>query len=204
MKVILFDLMDTLIEDPVYSVIPNIFLEQNSLDHFWEYKNQEATDLFERGAINENEFFNQMYLTDTPPDIRKKLIQPINYKNLLLQKITFVKGMEELWDELIDRKDIEVGIASNYSEWYHNILQRIPKLKAAAYYFFSCELSARKPEEQFYEVIKKNLPHTHAGDIFFTDNVKENLSVPNQLGWTTHHMEGASATDDAIRNFLGD
>ena len=102
---------------------------------------------------------------------------------------------------------MQIGIASNYSEWYENILDKLPKLKDCDYLFFSCEMGVRKPERQYYEMIQQSILKADSGiskssQILFIDDRQINLEGARALSWQTHLMRNAYEVRQAIENFL--
>jgi 2-haloacid dehalogenase len=183
--ILIFDLMDTIIDDPFYA---NFFnkLNKEQKKYWLSIKNHEAYILFEEGKILENEYVNQSYKKD-PREYQ--LPSVLKMKKMMFRQIHYLPGIEELFEKIHQCKkelNIYTILASNYSQWYHEIFFKKKELNDwFDYIFFSCEMGIRKPDERFYRVIYESLPDVFNDQevVLFFDDKKENLSALQQLNW---------------------
>ncbi len=204
--VLIFDLMDTIIEDPFYS---NFFLKLNETQKkIWlRIKNHEMYQRFEEGAILENEYINKSYKVDP----RKYNLPTVpKMKKMMFKQIHYLPGIYELFTEIHHLKqkcNIKTILASNYSIWYHEIFNKKKGLSSwFDYIFFSCELGVRKPQKEFYEIIHETINENIKEKeviIFFDDKI-ENLSPIKDynLPWETVHIEDKFQASNIIWNEL--
>ncbi len=177
--------MDTIIDDPFYV---NFFnkLNKEQKKNWLSIKNHEAYILFEEGKILENEYVRNSYKKD-PSEYQ--LPSVLKMKKMMFKQINFLPGIKELFEK-IQKSRIELNIytilASNYSQWYHEIFAKKKELNDwFDYIFFSCEVGIRKPDERFYRAIFESLPDIFKNEdvILFFDDKKENLLAAQQLNW---------------------
>ncbi len=208
MKVILFDMMQTLIHEPYFAAIGRLLPADLDAKTYFHWRDKESFIRFERGEIAEHEHLQQFYLPDTPADLLERFPRPEKVRKALFQQLRYIEGIPELLAELQRRDDVRTGIASNYAEWYTEILKRLPRIhEGMDYLFFSCEMGVRKPDASYYELIetalRKGLPQLKASEIFFTDDRQINLDAAQERGWATFRMQDdAAALQSAIRRFL--
>ena len=211
MRLVLFDMMDTLVREPYPSALDSLFHSSRQKELFSQVKSREAAHSFECGEISEREFFQNFYdpnaSTSISPEDLKTLPKPLKVKKALFARLHYIAGMEELLERL--QKDLKVytGLASNYSEWYENILGKLGRLNECDYLFFSCEMGVRKPERRYYEMVHEALLReakgiSEASQILFIDDRPSNIEGAKSLSWQTHLMRNAYDAQKAIEEFL--
>ncbi|MBX7056689.1 MAG: hypothetical protein K1X75_01395 [Leptospirales bacterium] len=186
-RVLLFDMMDTLIDEPFYPAIQRLLPQAEQLRRFSAARRREAFLEFELGRISEREYFRSFYRSEDWKE--QGLPRPEKLKKALMRELRFRQGMAELLAELGRQPGLRSGIASNYGEWYQEIFKRLPALEGAHFLFFSCEMGRRKPDPEYFAIIEQSLcralPGLLPGAIFFADDRQENLSPAADRGWTT-------------------
>lgn len=212
MKIILFDMMDTLIHEPYFQAIQRLLPADLDAKTYFKWRDGPAYVAFERGDVGEYEHLRQFYLPDTPPELLARFPKPERVKKELLRSLKYIEGIPELLARLKSPAHgdaVRLGVASNYSIWYQEMLPRLREIREHMdYLFYSCELGARKPDVSFYERIfaglLRDFPELQPADIFFTDDRPENIAAAEALGWTAHLMElDTPALSAAIDRFLG-
>lgn len=200
--ILIFDLMDTLIEDPFYS---NFFLKlQDRQKKIWlSIKDHTMYQLFEEGNILENEYIKRSYKVDPEkynlPSIPKM-------KKMMFKQVNYLPGIYELFTMLINLKkdcNIKTILASNYSIWYHEIFKKKKALSSwFDYIFVSCEMGIRKPSIEFYQVIHKTINDFIEDKevIIFFDDKQENLNPIKeyQLPWEVVLIENKLNSSNII------
>jgi 2-haloacid dehalogenase len=199
--ILIFDLMDTIIEDPFYS---NFFnkLNEKQKKYWLTIKNHESYILFEEGKILENEYINHSYKRD--PRIYQLPSVP-KIKKIMFQHIQYLPGIKELFDKIqTQKKDLNIYtiLASNYSQWYHIIFQKKKELNQwFDFIFFSCEMGIRKPNDKFYQIIQESLPEIFQDEIIlYFDDKKENIDPIEKIGlnWNGIWIYDKSKSADII------
>ncbi len=199
--------MDTLVRDPYHSLLSALPGDMTARD-FMRWKDRDSFEQFERGEIDEPEFFRRYYRTDTPPEWRDRLQRPEKIKKELFRNpVHFLPGMEDLLKTLHARPGVRVGVASNYSRWYHAILRKRPEIEQFAHYlFFSCEVGHRKPDRAYYEAIhaglRRDFPDLREDSLLFLDDREVNVAGAREAGWRAVLFREAAAALPLIEQFL--
>lgn len=208
-RILLFDMMDTLIEDPYHNIDKLIENHGLQMEEFLSYKNPEAFEKFERGFISEQEYFKSYYVKNLPSCIQKKLPRPEKIKKYIYRNIKFIDGIEETLKWLSAQKSCITAITSNYSEWYKDIFRRRPELES--YFdllFFSCEMGVRKPHSEYFATVENSLkklyPQIEKSNIMFFDDKPINTNSAKNHGWQIHLMENAKIIKNEIYRFMQD
>ena len=208
MRIVLFDLMDTLVIDPYHRVFEGV-LAGPARRSFLRWINQSAFEQFERGEISEHEYFRVYYNSGLPDEERRLLPRPEKIKKQMFKYIKFTPGIDRIVKTLASRPDVRLGVASNYSEWYTEALARRGEIEELFdYLFFSCEMGTRKPAEDFYRIIftalGRDWPELQEEDVIFIDDRECNLAPARARGWRTCLCTSADAVQSALADFLGD
>lgn len=177
--ILIFDLMNTILDDPFYS---NFFnkLSESQKKQWMNNTNPNAYILFEEGKILENEYFRITYKTDPK---KLGLPSPQKIKKIMLKEIHFLKGIPELFKKL-KQENFFLILASNYSIWYQEIFNQKKELfKWFDYYFFSCEMGLRKPDQKFFLIIQDCIKKYISDNlkVIYFDDTKKNLDVVKEL-----------------------
>lgn len=180
--VFVFDLMDTLIDDPFLRTVRHS-IKSADLRRFIDAKDNDAFLNFESGFISETEFFRRFFLPNSEID---DLPTPQRLKQKMLQQVEWLPGVAELLSQLTGPKIL----ASNYSVWYQDIFRQRTDIEPHFdYLFFSCEVGHRKPDRLFFEPIHQLIQAEFSNEsIIFFDDRQENLAEPTKLGWHTVHI----------------
>lgn len=206
-KIVIFDLMDTLLVDPVHRTFRTLFGsaasgEPAALSLYRTYRDRAAFELFESGRLTEYEYFRAFYHDHTPPPILQSLPRPQKVKKILLREVSLMPGALSLLEELQARR-IPVAVASNYSIWYHDILRFCPQMEELCdYLFFSCELGYRKPDPVFYSRIGQTLKTKGLEEIFFLDDRQVNIDAATRAGWQAMRFTSMTGSRQKINAFL--
>ncbi len=199
--------MDTLILDPYHRVLKDMLPEGHTIQDFISWRERPAFEEFEKGEISELEYFRRFYKDTLPEDLRQKFPRPEKIKKELLKSVEFLPGLEKIVSDLRSREDVVLGLASNYSFWYHEIFKKKSIIEESFdYLFFSCEMGRRKPEPGYYDMIHESLGKELGGaderSVLFIDDREINLEPARKIGWQTHRMEKSEALAAAIQEFL--
>ncbi|MDV6236496.1 dehalogenase [Leptospira ellisii] len=180
-----FDLMDTLIKDPFHSALYKI-LPRESREKFVNAREREAFIEFEKGRIEEEEFFERFYLPEFRND--DDLPDPRKIKELMFSKVRTISGTVDLVKRLKAAENTLV-LASNYSVW-HKELGKFSEMEEVFSLFdrlyFSCELGARKPAEEYFQWIQTDFPDKRY--VLIDDNAS-NVEAADYMGWDTFRFD---------------
>ncbi|MCB1309282.1 MAG: HAD-IA family hydrolase [Leptospiraceae bacterium] len=234
--IILFDMMDTLVREPYFDAVRGLLAAREDLHAillrharrlwprdpdgrpemsdadaclrlYFECRNRESYIAFECGAISEYEHFREFYRTDLDAELLAALPSGPRVKKRMFRQPVLLEGMRELLHWLRAIPGVRLAIASNYSHWYQEYLNRLEELGTLFdYYFISCEMGVRKPAEAYFNQIESNLnrvePGIGPGDFFFADDRAVNLEPARQRGWWTFQMGTVAALRAALERFL--
>ncbi|MBL8018830.1 MAG: HAD-IA family hydrolase [Leptospirales bacterium] len=187
----LFDLMDTVVEDPYHGTIQAL-LQEIPFHEWRSYREPGAFESWECGQISEEEYFDVFYRKTLHPETRSRLIHPARIKEHLYSRpIAFKTGMAEALTNL--KKSGRLALVSNYSPWFTEVLRLRPELSDLFHHrFFSSELGVRKPFPDYYARVARALNITGEDQVFFIDDRAENLIEPSRAGWHPHLFKNAS------------
>lgn len=188
---LLFDVMDTLVFDPVFELLPRLFDE--SSDKLWELADKESWPAFERGEMNESEYFEKFF-TDRRP------FPAAEFKAGMNDGYQWLPGIPELLAELTKIK-IPMYTASNYPVWYQDIEAKLNLSDFVDWRFVSCKMGVRKPSAEFFKkiVTELNLP---AANGLFIDNRLDNVKAAASNGLNAVLFESAEQIRGEISEWL--
>jgi HAD superfamily hydrolase (TIGR01509 family) len=170
--IILFDVMETLVSEPFFTVMPRFF----GVDDVNELKAQMHPSSwveFEYGRITEVEYYQQFFRDGRPVDAER-------LRACLRDAYCWLEGMEQLARELHHR-GYQMHALSNYSTWYEIIEDKLQVSRYVAWTFVSCETGVRKPDPDAYLVPARTL-QVEPGDCLFIDDRPVNVEAARAVG----------------------
>jgi len=177
----LFDVMDTLVEEPFYARAP-AFLGM-TLDALLGQKHPTAWAEFERAEIDEATLFARFFRDG-------RAFDHVGLKRALTAEYRWVPGMEALLAELVARGH-GLHALSNYPEWFRLIEEQLGLSRYLAWTFVSCLTGVRKPDARAYTgaVAALGVP---AGECLFVDDREENCAAARAQGLQAIRFRGAT------------
>lgn len=139
-KVLLFDVMGTLVHDPFFVEIPQFF--GLSLDELFEQKHPNSWLEFEHGRIDEEAYLSQMFADGRAFDHEA-------FRAHLAASYRWLPGMEDLLSSL--SKQYAIHALSNYPTWYQYIEKTLGLSRYLEWSFVSCMMGVRKPDPTIYQ-----------------------------------------------------
>lgn len=170
-RFILFDVMDTLVFDPAYTVLPEIL--NRPISEIWRDANPDAWPAFERGEISEVEYCQRFFKDERGIDGER-------LKHDLLLNYRWLPGMESLLAELRDQST-EMHILSNYPIWYQEIEKKLKVSRYLPWTFVSHKTGRRKPSPEAYEEAAQTLGIAISSGLFIDDR-ESNCDAARTLG----------------------
>lgn len=189
--VVLFDVMDTLVQDPFHEELPRAFgydkqgFLRNKRDGLWPR--------FERGEIDEDTFVSRCLLEGDPPSIE-------TVHEHLVHGYRWMPGMESLLKRLRPH-GVEMHAFSNYPVWYRLIEEALGLSDYLEWSFVSWKTGLRKPAQQAYVNVLNQLGR-RSNQCIFVDNRAENCRVARLLGIRSHEFSGADRLDRYLSSFV--
>jgi len=139
-RIILWDLMDTLVSDPFFRHMPEFF--GLTLEELMEQKHPTAWVEFELGEITEAELAAKFFRDGRSFDLAA-------FKQHIASGYEWLDGMRELVRELHAR-EVPMHLLSNYPPWYTLCTKRLDITRYVAPTFVSCNTKVRKPDAAAY------------------------------------------------------
>lgn len=139
-KIILWDLMDTLVSDPFFRHMPEFF--GLSLEQLIEQKHPSAWVEFERGEIDEAQLAQKFFKDGRAFDMAA-------FKEHIATGYAWLDGMDALVAEL-HTAGVPMHLLSNYPPWYRLCTDRLELTRYVEPTFVSCNTGVRKPEPEAY------------------------------------------------------
>ena len=170
-KVILIDIMETVVVEPYLRVMPHFFDMTPSA--FVKEKHPTAWIDFERGKLTEEEYF-QSFFSDG------RAIDGEGLKGAMYTAYDWLPGMHDLLTRLVSA-GYPLYALSNYAIWYQMIEQKLNLSRYLHWDFVSCHTGHRKPEAAAYRHAAATL-HLKPEECLFIDDRQVNIDGAKQIG----------------------
>jgi len=186
-RVLLWDVMGTLVHDPFFSEMPEFF--GMSFDSMLAAKHPTAWVEFELDRRTESEFLDDFFADRRDFDRR-------GFVDVVRTAYRWLPGMEELLAELRGH-GFTMHAFSNYPVWYELIEQRLGLSRFLDWTFVSCRTGLRKPDPAAYVRVLNELG-VPAEQLVLVDDRKRNCQAALQGGIEAVRFEGV----DSVRAYL--
>lgn len=186
-RVVLFDVMDTLVHDPFRHEMPAFF--GMTLEAMLREKHPRAWIEFELAERDEASFLRDFFADARAFDAE-------GFREAVFEGYRLLPGIEPLLRELSDR-GVEMHAASNYPPWYRAIEDRTALSRYVAWTFVSCEMAVRKPDDAYFHAMLRKLG-ANAQDCVFVDDQPRNCDAASKLGFDAIRFQGADALRAAL------
>ena len=190
MKILLLDIMDTVVRDPFATEEPAFF--GLTLKELQRQKDPTAWVEFELGEIDEAEYFRRFF-TD------RRTVDGEGLKATFRRAYRWVEGMEDLLREL--HGDGEEGwrihALSNYPPWYRLIDEALGVGRYLEWTFVSCHTGVRKPTPTAYLGAAETLG-VEPGECLFVDDRQRNCDAAEAVGMGAVRFTDAPALRQAL------
>lgn len=171
-RVLLLDVMDTLVHDPFRESVPEVF--GRSVDAYFEVKRKDVYLAFEEGRISEATYAATMLETG-PVDLA-----PL--KAAFRRGYRWIDGIPELLDEL-GAAGVPCHALSNYGVFYRIIEEELSVSRRVPWTFVSCRTGLRKPAADAFLHASRRLGVAPA-DLVFVDDREKNCVGARAAGLT--------------------
>ena len=178
-KVILFDIMETIVAEPFLNVMPSFF--GLSRDGFMQQKDPHSWIEFEKGKIDEKEYFRSFFAD-------RRTIDGPGLKAAMFNAYDWLPGMESLLKRLADLH-YPMHALSNYAIWYQMIEEKLDISKYLQWTFVSCLTGYRKPDPNAYHHAASKL-QLNLTDCLFIDDRSINVEAARSVGMQAIHFTG--------------
>ncbi len=181
-RVLLWDVMGTLVHDPFFKEMPEFF--GMSFQAMLGAKHPSAWVEFELGLRTEDQFLSDFFVDRRAFDHR-------GFVETIRDAYRWLPGMSELMTEL-RAHGWEMHAFSNYPVWYELIEERLGLSRYLDWTFVSCLIGVRKPDAAAYTRVigEFELP---AEQLFFVDDRESNCDAAREAGIASTRYTGVEA-----------
>ncbi|MDP7035341.1 MAG: HAD-IA family hydrolase [Planctomycetota bacterium] len=172
-KLILFDLMETVVADPFERVLPGRTGESRETLLAWHSSNSWIA--FEQGLLDESGYMMRMFHTPGVASYSEE-----EFREWMLSGYRFRSGMEALLGRW-KGKGIQMSVASNYPCWWRVVRDELRLNRFFVQYFVSCEMGIRKPDQEYFRKILSDTQFKPE-QVVFVDDREENVLGADRLG----------------------
>ena len=178
-RIVLWDLMDTLVRDPFFTHVAAHF--GLSFEELMRDKDPSAWRDFELGAIDEQTLYRSFFADG-------RAIDGPGLKRTMLQAYAWIDGIPELLRELAAR-GVPMHLLSNYPPWYAPLCDRLSVAELVTPSFVSCRTGVRKPDPEAYLGAARELGVPPA-ECLFVDDREANVRAARQVGMPALRFTG--------------
>lgn len=190
-RVLLWDVMDTLVHDPFREVMPAFF--GMNFRELLRAKSPTAWLEFERGETNEAEYFARAF-TDA------RAFDGPGFREAMVAGYAWLPGMEALLSRLAEHchaTGAEMHALSNYPVWYERLDARLGVSRYLTWRFVSCRTGVRKPAPAAYLGAAAACGATPEACLFIDDRA-ENVDAALAVGMDAFRFIDAARTTEAL------
>ncbi|MEZ6196392.1 MAG: HAD-IA family hydrolase [Planctomycetota bacterium] len=170
-RVVLFDVMGTLVHDPFHETMPSFF--GMSFEELLAVKHPTSWLEYERGDRDEASFLADFFADSRDFD-HAGLLKAVKGAYRLLP------GMRRLLEDL-DEAGLRVHLFSNYSDWYRYVEEETGLSDFARWTYVSCDHGPRKPEAEAFRLACGFAGVPLEGTVFIDDQPR-NVEAAAELG----------------------
>ena len=183
-RVVVFDLMDTLVRDPVHDAVPRYF--GTDLAGFFGAVDHRLYRSFEQGAVPCDAFYRGFRRDGAAIDRAR-------FEAHLAAAYQWVDGMEAVLQRLHAEGAVAVAMISNYSCWYELVQDKldVERYVEPGRVFVSYRTGLRKPAPESYLGVCKAMG-VAPGECLLVDDRKGNCEAAEALGMKAHVFHSAS------------
>jgi FMN hydrolase / 5-amino-6-(5-phospho-D-ribitylamino)uracil phosphatase len=190
--VLFFDVMDTLVVDPFYTVLPQFF--GMSFNELLAAKHPTSWVDFELGLLEEKQFLDSFFSDGRPVD-------GPGLRAALRDAYCWVDGMQPVV-EALQEEGHELHCFSNYPQWHTIIEDKCGLSKCGLQWTaVSClpHMKARKPDAAAYAAAAKAAGALDDDILILVDDRRQNIDAARACGWDGVHFSNAAALVEELR-----
>ena len=186
-RVLLLDVMGTLVRDPFYDAVPRFF--GTTLQALIADKHPTAWAEFEHGRIDEDELGRRFFVDGRAVDL-------VGLKRAMQDAYAWLPGIESLLGDL-QAAGVEMHTLSNYPAWYRLIEDRLALSRFVRWTLVSCITGLRKPDASAFRHAVAALG-VDPSQVLFVDDRADNCAGARACGIASIRFENA----DSLRRDL--
>lgn len=181
-KILLLDVMDTLVKDPFFTCVPAFF--GCELQELLQHKSLTAWKAFEEGLIDEDEYHRTAFHDGRAYDAAA-------FRQRMVDGYEWLPGVKALLEELREG-GVQMHALSNYPRWYELLDEKLGVSDYLEWTFVSCHTGVRKPHPRAYLG-----PVEHLGcapeELLFVDDREQNCAGAREVGLHAHRFEDVAS-----------
>lgn len=186
-RVILFDVMDTLVKDPFFTCVPSFF--GGPLEELVKVRSPTAWVEFEKGNIDEDEYHRTAFQDGRAYD-------GAAFRQRMVDGYEWLPGARELLEEL-QGAGVEMHALSNYPRWFELLDEKLGLSRYLRWTFVSCKTGVRKPDVRAYLLPVERLER-EPSDLLFVDDREKNCAAAREVGLHAHRFTDAPTLRAAL------
>lgn len=186
-RVLLFDVMGTLVRDPFFVEVPAFF--GVALQELIAAKHPTAWVDFELGEIDDEGLARRFFTDGRRLDVD-------GLRRAMQAGYELLPGIEELLGELRARQQ-PMHVLSNYPHWYRLIEDRLALSRFLPWTFVSCHTRVRKPDARAYLGAAAALGVAPEACVFVDDR-RDNCEAARAVGMDAIRFRDAAALREAL------
>lgn len=190
-KLVMFDVMDTLVVDPFFTGMHKSVFGCDSLQELFRVKDPSAFLDFESGTISEEECYERYFLDRRPVDGAR-------VRAHLRESYMWIEGMRELCEDL-QQLGVPMALCSNYPRPHAELIEEVLALsRYAEWAAVSGVTGHRKPSAQAYAAALAAVGRA-AADVVFVDDAPANVDGARAVGMEAIRFESAGQLRAVLR-----
>lgn len=184
-RIILWDVMGTLVHDPFYVEVPAFF--GMTLEALLEVKHPSVWSACERGDLPVEDMERSFFADGRDYDIE-------GLRRTMFEAYRLLDGIEDLLGAL---EGVPMHVVSNYTPWYQMIEDKLALSRWMSWSFVSCDVGYRKPEAGYYQAVLDRLVVAGASCVFIDDR-EGNCKGARAAGMEAIRFEDAVGTRTSL------
>lgn len=186
-RVLLLDVMGTLVHDPFYVEIPRFF--GMSLPQLLAVKHPHAWVEFELDAIDEATLLARFFADG-------RAVDGEGLRAAIREAYQFLPGVEPLLQAL-QARGVPMHALSNYPRWYALIEEQLQLSRYVQWSFVSCDTRVRKPDPAAYQQAAASLG-VEPSACLFVDDREDNCAAAREQGMDAVRFTDAASLGEAL------
>lgn len=196
-RVVFFDVMDTLVKDPFHQGMHKVF-GFNSFEEFVAAADHQTWLDFELGKLSEEQVARQFFKASsfgTPFDWKR-------LKAFLWDHYVWVEGIQLVLENLQKGEGtIQLHVLSNYPPLYKMIEEKLQVSRYVKWSFVSCDVGLRKPDCKIFQFAVDSLG-VSPQYCLFVDDRKVNCDAAKKLGFHTIHFQDSRLLKSQLATYF--
>lgn len=181
MPTLFFDVMSTLVHDPIFTAGPRVF-GVDAVRPLFDWLDPQAWVDFELGHIDEATYFERWRRPGAPA------VDVETFRAAMYADYAWLPGIEDLLRDLA-AAGVAMHALSNYPPWWRRIEAKLGLSRYLDWTVVSCEVGVRKPDPAIY-TLAANLAGCLPQEGIFVDDRATNVHAAQAVGLRGIEFDG--------------